>query len=575
MFTKVSIYVIIYLSIAKVILCCAGEYNMQTNGKRRRHWAGGFTLSEILITLAILGFIAALSVPMLGQQKLKKPNVSALGHGIFECYYGNDGALYQHYADEKGTDKIEAVAGTECHFTAPVANYYAITTIGAGGNGGYMNEIPDYNEYKRSTAPTSVSTGSNFYTDLRNLPSGYEWVLGSQINGQNYWDAAAPDNGVNYTLQAKVGKSGRSDRYLAIHSMWQPGYGMCSNCLTPGSTNCPEDCFIVEPCSGGNSGLAYQANINNVILRSTDAVRYNLNGFKNGHLAVTLNIGNKEAYVMHALEGKDAYTITTEGNHQTCMPGEDGVTPPPYYGNTGFDSAAFSEYKRNLGATGTTGYPTYSSKPGKPAKDGVVSIRPSSINISYQYLVINPKYGTSGQPGNVIMRIYEKLPKSALVAVPARDINENSVVYIQNANGQRSTLSKAAAGANGTKVDDPTKDYEINNPADLPFPSDLKNTVAPKPPDIFSAIGGRSLNSKIADLAVIPGTSGYGGYPFIKSISASLTKTIGYKTFPGSNSTINTAEEKCWDGSDPVLGPSGKYYCDATRGGKGAVKIEW
>ena len=572
MFTKLSIYVIIYLCTTIYILCCAGEYNLQTNGKIRRHWAVGFTLSEILITLAILGFIAALSVPMLGQQKLKKPNVSALGHGIFECYYGNDGRLYQHYADEKGTDKTEPVEGEACHFTAPVANYYAITTIGAGGDGGYMDMIPDYfpKNISDSSTSASVSTGSSFYNDLHGLPSGFSWVLGSQINGKSYWDEAAPYNKVKYTLQAKVGKSGSSNKYLAVLSLDQNS--SCKSCLTTGSTNCPEDCFTVHACRGGNSGLAYQANINNVILSSNDNVSYSLNGSKNSKPAVTLNIGNKEAFVMHAPKGKDAYTITV-GDNQTCQQGQDGETPSPHCGQTGFGAIDCSYYAQNLGATETTGYPKYSPKSGKPAIDGVVSINPSEIKISYQYLVINPKYGTSGQPGNVIMRIYEKLPKSALVAVPANNINPDSVVYIQNANGQRSTLSIAAAGANGTEVDDSTF-YEINNSDDLPFPSKLKDTVAPKAPDIFSAIG-RSLKSNIAELTVTPGTSGDGGYPFIDSISASLQKKIGNKTFNGNDSTITTKAEKCWNGSDPVLGLSGKYYCEATRGGKGAVTIEW
>lgn len=567
MFTNMSIYVIIYLCTTIYILCCAGEYNMQTNGKRRRHWAGGFTLSEILITLAILGFIAALSVPMLGQQKLKKPNVSALGHGIFECYYGDDDVLYQHYADEKGTDKTEVAADGVCHFSAPVANYYAITTIGAGGDGGYMNNIPYYNQTNKSTEPTSVSTGSSFYTDLHNsLPSGYDWVLGSEIEGKSYWDAAAPYNRVNYTLQARLGKSGHSDGYVVIHTDEMTG---CGECLAIGDTNCHINCFTPHNCRGGNSGRAYSYNVRNVQLGSSDNVRYNTNGSKNGRSAVTLNIGNKEAWVYNAPDGTDATSTAT-----TCTNGTDGVTPSPYYGYTGFSSISNINWNQNYGPTSTTGYPQYAPIQGQDAVAAAVSMNPSSIDISYQYLVINPKYGTSGQPGNVIMRIYEKLPKSALVAVPARNINENSVVYIQNANGQRSTLSKAAAGANGTEVNDSTKYYEINNSADLPFPSELKDTVAPKTPDIFSAIG-RSLNSKIAELAATPGTSGYGGYPFINSISASLNKRIGNRTFYGSNSTITTTETKCWDGSDPVLGYSGKYYCAATRGGKGAVKIEW
>lgn len=46
----------------------------------------GFTLSEILITLVIIGFIGALGVPMLGSQKLKKPLEVKARHGAMECF---------------------------------------------------------------------------------------------------------------------------------------------------------------------------------------------------------------------------------------------------------------------------------------------------------------------------------------------------------------------------------------------------------------------------------------------------------------------------------------------------------
>ena len=50
----------------------------------------GFTLSEILITLVIIGFIGALGVPMLGSQKLKKPMEIKSRHGTMECFWEND-----------------------------------------------------------------------------------------------------------------------------------------------------------------------------------------------------------------------------------------------------------------------------------------------------------------------------------------------------------------------------------------------------------------------------------------------------------------------------------------------------
>ena len=49
----------------------------------------GFTLSEILITLVIIGFIGALGVPMLGAKKVNKHDYKA-PHGTMECFWEND-----------------------------------------------------------------------------------------------------------------------------------------------------------------------------------------------------------------------------------------------------------------------------------------------------------------------------------------------------------------------------------------------------------------------------------------------------------------------------------------------------
>ena len=131
---------------------------MQTNGKRRRHWAGGFTLSEILITLAILGFIAALSVPMLGQQKVKKPLEVKAKHGTIECLWiGDEVKAWVSDNEENTAGRFDPTLtdGTACYFTVPTANIYVLQAVGAGGTGAEgLYGTPSY------TSSTVTQSGS-------------------------------------------------------------------------------------------------------------------------------------------------------------------------------------------------------------------------------------------------------------------------------------------------------------------------------------------------------------------------------------------------------------------------------
>ena len=171
----------------------------------------GFSLAEILITLVILGFVGALGVPMIGQQKLKKPMTPKTQHGTVECYYGDDGRVHMYTSNntdnKKGRDRV--VEGDSCEFTAPTANAYVIQAIGAGGDSGvglkpthHIISIPEGG---------NISTGSPFSTDLAKAP---DWV-------REKW----PGIGVTYSLSSPTGSNGRTYCEQFTKTEGQAGHG--------------------------------------------------------------------------------------------------------------------------------------------------------------------------------------------------------------------------------------------------------------------------------------------------------------------------------------------------------------
>lgn len=150
---------------------------MQNTGYLRRRRAGGFTLSEILITLVIIGFIGALGVPMLGQNKLKKP-VEVIGrHGTIECFW--DGGVLKQFisnnTDNKAGELTDAADGA-CYFTTPTANLFVLQAVGAGGGGAVgMTGAPSYEDATHKVED-SIPTGQGFFAAISDTKKVPDWV---------------------------------------------------------------------------------------------------------------------------------------------------------------------------------------------------------------------------------------------------------------------------------------------------------------------------------------------------------------------------------------------------------------
>lgn len=522
----------------------------------------GFTIAEILMTMAILGFVVALSVPMLGQQKMRKPNYALLGHGLFECYYDDAGQLTQHLIDEKGNDTVEHVNNV-CTFSTPEANYFAITTVGAGGDGGYLDQVPSFSVVPSpDVVPRNISTGPDFQQNLKDLPKGFQWV-------HEFWDTAAPRNPITYKIQGAVGDGGKSSRLLKALTI--KDYPICIDCLTTGAANCDPICYDYTPCPGGSS-FGYNYTIRNVQLNHDAQVAYNYDVKVNGLKATVLNIGNGSAVVYDGPDGENADIIQTR-DYEACVDGESCSAPKPSHSGFEFCPRCIfvtSERIEKKGAEKTTEHPRYLPIAGEKGYKASISATPAYIKVAYDQLQLRINYGTHGEPGTVITRTYEKLPATQLKMRPAASTDEETEVYMLNAQNQKKYLSKTVPGANGANT---SKKVTIETENDLPIPIDIRDEVHTDAQNsIASAV--HSKKSYIEKLNELPGVAGSGAYPVITSVKTNLKRYIGRWTGRNISIDLNANDTTCLNGTEPI-GDGNSKYCSATRGGKGAIIIEW
>lgn len=524
---------------------------------------GGFTLSEMLITLVILGFVGALGVPMLGQQKLKKPNIQYLKHGVFECYYDDTGTLRQFMATEDDpAGELTTPAGNSCHFDPPSANFFAITAIGTGGRGG-MYGGPAYPTYTIGITPKikEISTGPNFQSDLSALPESADWI-------RSNWDAA--NVRPIYTVSPYVGEGGNSSPSKGVKS--QDLFPQCENNLCSViSSVCPEECIEAVAIPGGNSGTGHYWRVRHHLV-NTDNVSYSGIGVRNETTSgpTTLSFNPSQYLTVYDVPGG------TNGNGSTQQAGHNGSTPNPEKLCVGLTCTQGGSIV-NYGAETITGHPAYDGIAGDDADAAEIVATPAYITCSYNLSILkDATYGSSGEPAKVMTRIYEKLPSNGVDLYPSSSPDLNSRVVINSANiGERDAI-RVNGGEAGSilEIQDEVEDI-INQ---LFFPETFKNDVSSKEPVIQLFVNPK-LESKVNTMVqagIVPGASGSGAYPFIRSLSLNLNRKIGAYSVSSGNETKSVEEgTTCWNGAEPVASPDGQEYCAATEGRKGAIVIAW
>lgn len=546
--------------------------------KKRLH-TRGFTLAEILITLVIVGFIGALGVPMLGQQKLNKPEVPKTNHGVLECYYDADGNLHQFRADNSDKDSMngtDTIVADFCTFAPPIANFYTIQVIGAGGAGGMYEDTntPNYNITLVEGDSGSVSTGTAFATDLASAPQWVNEKWDAQWNNSN---AKVP----KYTVTSPLGAAGDTICVRALKTdLTGEQAATCAEKCTSITSECWESyksCITETIGKGGDGG---------------DGAKYTVSVKLKNNYSVGMTTDTNKARLDFGpggfleLKSSGSGTDAKKASDHVVTPGVDGqsFTPANHLSSSGLTLSSQSNVSGNTAPT-SCNYTGEASGGGRDA--GIISVsNVTSIGYESQALAIRALFGYKGKPGNVVSRVVSKLPETALRLRPAKTSDDNSIVliYTPSTGGYQNFVIAEPGEQGGTHVAG-TEDIKLDLTAnkDFPFPSEhYPEVFEPVKASIplFTASGYESkFPSLIANPQLAPGRSGMGAYPVLVTGSANAgykINGVSVNSNPTSfNYTSNLASYTCLSGQTPKVAPNGQYYCEATAGNPGAIAIIW
>ena len=541
--------------------------------KRRERFKRGFTLAEILITLVILGFVAALSVPMIGQQRLKKPTKIKQNHGIFECYYDAQGQLRQHEANNlDNTDTDDIVTGGACYFKAPPANYYTIQVVGAGGNGGlygsYTKPSYTFSSYGEKEKG-EISLDTKFQKTLSEAP---DWVR-EKWNLQWAKGASKP----SYIIESPVGRSGNS---ICVVERYVDGTD-CSNCNI-NDDYCREECIKYKSAKGGNSGrggkyeFSLPLDVNYNIEVDSSIKDITLKFAENVFVKVLASGGGENAY-------EQPKGVPVPGsNGQDFNYSQNVIANGVSKGQT----TILNNSQRGAGGSGILGCSdTGGNLEGYTPNGGNIKFPDYKIPYKLEALAINAVFGQAGEASLPVTKVYEKLPATELKLVPTKEAGSSasSIVYA-NTNSGYKKIVESKSGNNGVAYSGSSQQLVIlTGDGDFPFPKEYyPDKLTSAIPDAASFTSAE-FESKVLELqqnGKAPGSSGYGAYPIVTNVTGSTKYwinniNIGTIQYPTIDYTSQLASLSCLSKNAKKINTTGKYYCEATKGNPGEIVIIW
>jgi len=193
-----------------------------------------FTLTEVILVIAIMISVMLAMVAMIGPMKRKKPIDVIKNHGTVECYWTTDeeGNLKLTQFEANNTTNREGTISYPtdgyCTFEVPIADYYTLQAIGAGHDG-YGGSDGDYKPEFTLTEQEPIGGTIKFknfgkkdglpycglggitYIDDRTT-NDYAFPKQSEKEGNEWlkteWDNWAAENPVAVTVYAPMGGGG-------------------------------------------------------------------------------------------------------------------------------------------------------------------------------------------------------------------------------------------------------------------------------------------------------------------------------------------------------------------------------
>ena len=585
----------------------------------------GFTMAELLVSLFIVMVIATAMAPIVGPKKTT-PNKQRIAHGVFECFYDDDGTLYAFRSDSSGSSQWKPNNGV-CEFAPPKANSYVVTIKGAGGDGSGLDEngnpILDFAYYAKDQMEPKkglLHTDNRFSTDLRSAPPSIQ---------QFYEDLTKPtlSGGIGHQQILKVMYSiqgaspGPGRPYDKDGSAQQNSSGE-----TTGHASIHKDGGLGGTIAGG--WIQAVLDKNSVITQEVS----DPNGWNFARICVGTQSGekiiNNKCLTMHAAGA---------GEKATSDPNQ---KPAPGYNGWGeykdADGNSTVEACRGAGAdchwwVDTNGLGQHSAVcPYCDTKGGEYGelTRPLDDRVPkyFGYEYSTPKiwftYGFKGADGETVTKVYSDLQGKQLRLEPAARYIDNqkritySKLYSIEDNQQKEILNARSGEQgknplNGKPFGVDWQEKLVDNNMDV-FPFKDHRTgkdaiLAPKSINETITYQSYGLSSLISQKHAHIGYGGSGSYPLIYNETAAAINKILYSENPfhpvldenkevvlngeksrNQNFAINVGvDPNCYESLEHIpqkmantanhtkSDGSPQYFCPAQRGGGGAIIISW